>query len=336
MDPERWRRICEIFESARGLHGAAREAVLASASDVAPDVLELLEQHEATRGVLAEDNLDLDVGTPIGAWRIQRVLGRGGMATVYLATGPEGPVALKRLHAHLRHEPAIRERFRREAVLGARILHPNVVRSFGLEGEDCLVLEYVEGRTLRQVVEERGRLPESLCRHVGREIAEGLAAIHASGAVHRDLKPSNVMLTRDERVRVMDLGIAVSLDDLLRLSRTGEFVGTALYSAPEQLVPTQATVDGRTDLYTLGLLLYELAAGRHPIPEGGLVTTMRAQLETVPEPLRRAGPDISPFFETLVHTLIAKRPEDRPAGAADVVAILDAGEDGGWWRARVP
>ena len=334
MDPKRWQRICEIFEAARGLHGAARDAVVASAPDVAPDVLDLLQEHEAEGGILGDANGDLAVGTRVGAFLIEHVLGRGGMATVYRAAGPEGDVALKRLHPHLRAEPAIRERFRREAALGERIRHPNVVRSFGLVGDDCLVMELVEGRTLRDVVEARGPLPEALCRHVGRQIAAGLAAIHASGAVHRDLKPSNVSLMEDEHVKVMDLGIALALDDLMRLSRTGEFVGTALYSAPEQLVPTKAAVDGRTDLYTLGLLLYELAAGRHPIPRGGLVTTMRAQLETVPEPLRRVNADVSPFFEAFVQALIPKRPEDRLASAADAADVLAAGEAGGWWRAH--
>lgn len=334
MDPKRWQRICAIFDAARGLHGAARDAVVASAPDVAADVLELLEEHDADSGILAEENADLAAGTQVGTYRIERVIGRGGMATVYRASGPQGAVALKRLHAHLQREPAFRERFRREAALGERIRHPNIVRSFGLEGDDCLVLELVAGRTLRQVIEEEGRLSEARCRHVGRQIAEGLVAVHASGAVHRDLKPSNVILMTDDRLKVMDLGIALALDDLMRLSRTGEFVGTALYSAPEQLVPAKAAVDGRTDLYTLGLLLYELVAGRHPIPAGGLITTMRAQLETQPAPLRQVNAEVSPFFEALVHALFAKRPEDRLGSADEVVDILMAGEGGSWWRAQ--
>ena len=323
MDPSRWQRICEIFEAARGLRGAAREALLASAPDVRAEVQELLEQHETPGDLLPSTVEDRAIGERVGPYEIVRLLGRGGMASVYLAEGPAGPVALKRLAPLLSREPEIRERFRREAALGQRIRHPNVVRTLGLEGEDCLVMEFIEGQTLRAAIRERGALPESLCRHVGRQIAAGLEAIHAQGAIHRDLKPSNVLLLEDDRVKVMDLGIALALDDLLRLSRTGEFVGTARYSAPEQLMPQRAVVDPRTDLYALGLVLYELAAGRHPLPDGGLVTTMRAQLETVPEPLGRVISTVSPSFEALVQDLLAKQPEERPASASAVRARLE-------------
>jgi len=335
VDPKRWQRICAIFEAARELRGEARAALLASAPDVAEDVQELLGHHETGGGVLRTEASEPEVGTRIGPYEIERVLGRGGMATVYLAAGPEGVVALKRLRPELCQEASILERFRREAELGARIRHENVIRTFGREGPDCLVLEYLEGRTLEQLLEDSGPLPETLCRHIGREVARGLVAIHAAGAVHRDLKPSNVLLTEDDGVRVMDLGIALPLDDLLRLSRTGQFVGTVRYSAPEQVTSSKAEVDARTDLYALGLLLYELAAGRHPLPRGGLVTTMRAQLEVLPEPLRSVNTLVTPFFETLVHALLPKAPEDRLASAERVLVILDEGEDGAWWQEHV-
>ncbi len=334
MDPKRWARICEVFEAARDLSGPAREAVVASAPDVADDVRELLDQHEAPGELLAPATADPAIGEQVGPYRIERLLGRGGMAIVYLASGPNGRVALKRLNPLLLREPEVRERFRREAALGERIHHPNVVRTLGVQGEDCLVMEYVEGPTLRDVARTRGPLPEATCRHLGREIASGLAAIHALGTVHRDLKPANVIVPSEGTLKVMDLGIALSLDDMLRLSRTGEFVGTARYSAPEQLDPKRAAVDARTDLYALGLVLYELAAGHHPIPSGGLVTTMRAQLESMPETLGTVNSNVSPFFEALVNALIAKQPEDRPAHAEAVVEALDEGESSAWWRTR--
>lgn len=334
MDPRRWARICEIFEAARDLSGPARDAVVASAPDVADDVRELLDQHEAPGELLVPPTSDPAIGEQVGPYRIERLLGRGGMAIVYLASGPDGPVALKRLNPLLLREPEVHERFRREAALGARLRHPHVVRTLGVEGEDCLVMEYIEGQTLRDLARERGALPEATCRRIGREIASGLAAIHALGTVHRDLKPANVIAASQGPLKVMDLGIALSLDDMLRLSRTGEFVGTARYSAPEQLDPARAAVDARTDLYALGLVLYELAAGRHPIPEGGLVTTMRAQLESTPEMLGRVNANVSPFFEALVGALMAKRPEDRPADAEAVIEAFDRGASSAWWRAR--
>jgi serine/threonine-protein kinase len=127
-----------------------------------------------------------------------------------------------------------------------------------------LVMEYVEGRTLPAISEELGRVPEESCRHVGREVSNGLSAIHAVGAVHRDLNPDNVLITNDHAVKVVDLGVArLGGGASARVSQTGAFVGSLQYGAPEQFRDT-TTVDGRTDLHALGLLLYELATGTHP------------------------------------------------------------------------
>lgn len=334
MDRKLFKRIAEIFEVARHLYGPARDAVLASAPDVEPEVRELLGQDEAPARVLAVEKPQLDVGAAVGPYRIERVIGRGGMATVYLAVGSQGRVALKQLHPALLREDGVLTRFRREAALGARIRHPHVVRTLGLEGEESLVMEYVEGETLWDALQTRGAMTEATCRRIGREVAEGLAAIHVLDTVHRDLKPSNLIARRDGHVMVMDLGIALPLDDLLRLSRTGAYVGTVRYSAPEQLVETRAGLDGRADLYALGIVLYMLATGVHPLPEGGLVSTARAQLELEPRPLREVNRTISPFFSTLVGTLLAKRPDDRIESATTLSRILDQGETSAWWRAH--
>ena len=177
-------------------------------------------------------------------------------------------------------------------------------------------------------------MPEDLCRHIGREVTSGLAAIHEAGVLHRDLKPENVLVTPDHEVKVMDLGIALPLDDLMRLSRTGQFVGTVRYSAPEQLTGGKAQVDGRTDLYALGLVLFESATGRHPLPAGGLVSTMRAHLETQPERLADVRSDLTPFFGAFVHALLEKSPGDRVPDAQTAGSILAEGEASAWWRER--
>src|SRR5439155_22533838 len=139
--------------------------------------------------------------------------------------------------------------FRREADFGRSVHHVNVAQTldFGDGDVPFLVIEYVEGRTLASLIDELGALPESLCRHVGREVARGLAAIHAAGAVHRDVKPENVLVTPDHVVKVMDLGVARLMDESTRLSRTGAFVGSLRYAAPEQLERGGESVDGRTD-----------------------------------------------------------------------------------------
>jgi len=158
----------------------------------------------------------MQAGTDLGPYRVEHELGSGGMGTVYAATGDDGRVALKVVHPHLIGDDGFAERFRREARIGQAVGHRNVVRTLdcATDGERLfLVMEYVEGQTLRELLDELGALPEELCRHVGREVCRGLGAIHAAGAVHRDLKPENVLITPDHEVKVMDLGVARLVDE---------------------------------------------------------------------------------------------------------------------------
>jgi tetratricopeptide (TPR) repeat protein len=196
-----------------------------------------------------------------------------------------------------------------------------------------IVMEHVEGRTLRALLEELGAVPEELCRHVGREVAQGLAAIHAAGAVHRDLKPENVLITREHVVKVMDLGVARLADEQVRLSGTGAFVGSVLYAAPEQF-SSSAQVDGRADLHALGLVLYELATGRHPFEAEDVRSVVRNVLDATPRRCSELNPQLSPFFEELVHVLLAKDREQRFGDAGELARVLADGEDSDWWKAR--
>ncbi len=219
------------------------------------------------------------LGQDLGPYRIESELGSGGMGKVYAAVVADRVpgmdvgtrVALKVVHPHLLETPGFFRRFLQEADLGASIQHDNVVRTYladalAVEGtqHNFIVMEYVEGQTLRDLLVELDRVPEELCRHIGREIAKGLRAIHDAGVVHRDLKPENVLITEEHIVKVMDLGVARLQDEAVRLSRTGAFVGSLLYAAPEQFTSAAGDLDGRTDLHALGLLLYELACGQHP------------------------------------------------------------------------
>jgi serine/threonine-protein kinase len=158
------------------------------------------------------------------------------MGTVHLARGPDGgEVALKVVHPHLLAESGFFKRFLREAELGKRVRHENVVRTLDVDATEVdgkvlhyLVMEFVEGRTLRQLIWEWGSVPEGLVREIARQTAAGLAAIHAAGIVHRDLKPENILLTEDHRVRVMDLGVARLQDVTFALTREGQFAGSVL------------------------------------------------------------------------------------------------------------
>ncbi len=283
------------------------------------------------------------------------------MGTVWAAelTAPLGgcdagaPVAVKTLHAHLAERPGFVARFEREALIGLSIRHPSVAMTLGhgtdTSGESPLhyiVLELIEGQTLTDLRAALGRVPEALCRHIGHELAGALAAVHAAGAVHRDVKPENVLITADHVVKLMDLGVALSLEGDGEPAAEGGtgFVGSLAYAAPEQL-GTDATrtdaartdarrIDGRADLFALGVLLYELAANRHPFAGQSDVQVVHRILHDEPRALGTVNPQISVFFEEVVRELLTKAADDRFASAAAVNEVFRECERGSWWRDR--
>ncbi len=289
------------------------------------------------------------IGDRLGPYRIDRELGSGGMGKVYaavveerapgIATGTR--VALKVVHAHLLETPGFFKRFLREAEIGKAVVHENVVRTFDCDAvvlggvqHHFLVMEYVEGQTLRSLLAELERVPEELCRHIGREVAKGLAAIHAAGVVHRDVKPENVLITKDHVVKLMDLGVARLHDEALRLSRSGAFVGSVHYAAPECFVRGGQDVDGRADLHALGLVLYELASGTNPYFADDLPQILSRILHEAPRRLGDVNPQLSPLFEEIVHCLLEKKAEARFADATSLLRVLEEGESSAWWKAR--
>lgn len=194
------------------------------------------------------------------------------------------------------------------------------------------MLEYVHGRTLREILAELGPLPEALVREVGAQVARGLSAIHDRGIVHRDLKPENILITDDHRVRIMDLGVAKVLDDSLSLTREGGFAGSLPYASPEQVSGKE--VGPASDLYSLGVLLYELVAGANPFRREDAPATIAAHLHEVPGTLSDYAPDVSGFLEGLVGCLLAKRPEDRISSGGELADVLEHGEKSPWWVER--
>ncbi|MHC5012509.1 MAG: serine/threonine-protein kinase, partial [Planctomycetota bacterium] len=271
------------------------------------------------------------------------------MGTVYLAEvtkptaglAPHARVALKVIHTHLLEQEGYFKRFMREGQVGQRVKHANVVRTHDcdallVDGEQkhFLVMEYVEGQTLRQLLREMDRVPEELCRHVAREVALGLAAIHDAGVVHRDLKPENVLITEDHVVKVMDLGVARLKHESIRLSRTGVFVGSIEYAAPEQFRGAHDDLDGRTDLHALGVVLFELSTGRHPFRDDDSRKVFRRILEETPRRTGELNPQLSPFFEEAVHRLLAKGRDDRFPSATEFAEVMREGEKSAWWKER--
>ncbi len=265
----------------------------------------------------------------LGGYRILRRLGEGGMGKVYLAQ-PEGggvPVAIKVLPpSKAASEAQALHRFRREMELSQRVLHPNLARTLdvGREGDIYyMVLEYVPGRTLYQMVrEEKGgpfRVPDAARLFV--QVAAGLGAAHESGLIHRDIKPSNLMITPDGDAKILDLGLARLVGEEGALTRPNVVIGTLDYASPEQLGDA-ARADQRSDLYSVGCTLYFTLAGRPPFEGGDVVNKIFKQRMDDPEPLERVVRGVPSSFAAIVRKLMNKDPADRYGSCPELAADL--------------
>ena len=274
-----------------------------------------------------------------GRYEIQRLLGRGGMASVHLARQPalDREVALKELHSAHVEDPAFANRFLYESRVGGALNHPSVVtviEYFEHEGVPFIAMEYLERGSLRPLV---GRL--SLAQVAGAldSVLSGLAEAAAQGIVHRDLKPENVLVTADGHAKIADFGIAKAIGQVCMTdfrTATGQIVGTPAYMAPEQVSGGEIT--SQVDLYATGLIAYELLAGRHPFhdTDAPMALLMR-QLNDEPPPLADLRPDLPPGVVAWVHSMLAKEPEARPTGAAHAWDRLEgvvSDELGPRWR----
>ena len=235
-------------------------------------------------------------------------VGRGGMARVYLARDRllERTVAVKVLSDLDAHDATAIERFRREAQAAARLNHPNIVAVYDWGEEDdtaFIVMEYVDGQTLREVINHYGRLTEMEAAHVTADIADALAFAHRNGVVHRDVKPGNVLITPDGQVKVTDFGIARA-DSSEALTKTGAVMGTATYFSPEQA--QGHGLDGRSDVYSLGVVLYEMVTGEAPFTADSPVSVAYKHVREEPDPPSARVPTISGAMDRLVLTAMAK------------------------------
>ena len=261
-----------------------------------------------------------------GRYELKDVVGKGGMSTVYCAydTQLERNVALKILHDHYGEDDDYVARFRHEARAAAQLSHPGIVTVIDrgeADGRQFIVFEFVEGETLKDLVERGGPMPIRRALEVGLEVGRALAFAHQRGLIHRDVKPQNVLLNGDGRAQVTDFGIARSLEAVGR-TETGTVLGTSHYIAPEQARGER--VDAQTDVYSFGVVLYEVLAGQVPYSgENFLTVAMRHVNEKVPSVLE-ARPDAPLRLAALVERCMAKDPAERPASMDDVVAELEA------------
>ena len=258
----------------------------------------------------------------VGRYRLEALLGRGGMAEVWRATDTAlgRQVAVKLLKTNLAHDPVVGERFRREAVAAARLSHPNVVAvhdTIDDGGRQAVVMQYVRGRSLRQVLDEQHRLSPEHTALIGLSVAAALDAAHRAGMVHRDVKPGNILLTPDGRVLLTDFGIAKAIGGGDHdLTSDNVMMGTAKYLSPEQV--RGRPLDGRSDLYALGLVLYECLAGQVPFLGESDADTALARLQRDPTDLNRLRPTLPRALTDVIHSLLQRDPDDRP-GAGSLV-----------------
>jgi serine/threonine protein kinase len=270
-------------------------------------------------------------GHRVGNFRLVEELGRGGMGVVFRATDEElnQPRAVKIVHRELARRPQPRERFLREAQALARIDHARVVRVLhvgeaGARGHEVpyLVMPLLEGEPLDCRLERSGALAPAEVVRIGRGIAEGLKVVHEAGLIHRDVGPRNVWLRAgDDEVVLLDFGLARSDDAAVRLTATGELMGTPAYMAPEQAAGTD--VDHRADLFALGGVLYQATTGRRPFPGQTIVEVLNAIANMRPDPPQAVNPAVPPALSALVMRLLEQDRERRPATAAEVVAELN-------------
>src|SRR5262245_28531826 len=269
----------------------------------------------------------IEVGSVVGnRFEILQLLGEGGMGAVYKAHDREleKDVALKLIRAELARNPEILQRFKHEIILARQITHRNVIRIFDIGQADAhkyITMEYLEGRDLRVVLREKGKLPPEEAAKIVLQICRALEAAHGEGVIHRDLKPQNIMLDANGRAYVMDFGIARSAY-LPGMTQTGALVGTPEYMSPEQAKGEK--LDERSDLFSLGVILYELLAGSSPYHSDTPLATLWRRIQEKAKPLAEVDPTIPGPLGDITAKALEIEPANRFASASEFAQSLES------------
>jgi serine/threonine protein kinase len=292
--------------------------------------------------------MSLHPGDQLDHYRVEKLVARSGMASIYRATDVRTGrvVALKIPHPEVESDPLFFDRFRREEDIGKKLDHPGVMKVYDDEERNrvYMVMEWVDGRLLRQVLIEQRKLPPERAVRIAGAICDALDYIHSQGVVHRDLKPENIMVDPDDHVKLIDFGIAGAAGARrLTFARITQAMGTPDYISPEQVKSKRG--DARSDIYALGVMLYEMLTGEVPFRGPSAFAIMNDRLLNNPVPPRELNPEISPQLQEIIYRAMERNPANRYASARefardlrnpDQVGVAERPELRDWKRRRTP
>jgi eukaryotic-like serine/threonine-protein kinase len=267
----------------------------------------------------------LQPGDRLDHYRIDTLVIRTLMTTIYHGTDLRSgrSVAIKIPHFEMESDPEFFSRFQREAEIGRKLDHPNVAKvlSNGDMSRVCIVMEWAEGKILRQILGEQGKLPAERATRIAVSICEALEYIHKQGVVHRDLKPENIMMDPEDNIKLIDFGIAASAGARrLTFSKFSSTLGTPDYISPEQVKGKRG--DARSDIYAMGVILYEMLTGKLPFEGPSPFAVMNGRLLNHPIPPREANPEVSPEMQEIIYRALERDPSKRYASASEFAADL--------------